>query len=48
MVRIVLKGSYPYIQSGGIWGTHYYSASLKNNKKTDNFRNHPPILVLTC
>ena len=33
---------------GGIWGAHYYSASPKNNNKTDNFRNRPPILVLNC
>ena len=33
---------------GGRWGAHSYLASPKNNKKKDNFRNWPPILVLNC
>ena len=33
---------------GGRWDAHSYLDSPKNNKKTDNFRNRPPILVLTC
>ena len=33
---------------GGRWGVHSYLASPKYNKKTDNFWNWPPLLVLTC
>ena len=33
---------------GRQWGAQSYLASLKNNKELDNFRNWPPILVLTC
>ena len=32
---------------GGIWGAHYCLASPKYNKKTNNFQNQLPLLVLT-
>ena len=32
---------------GGWLGAHYYLDLPKNNNKTDKFRNHTPILVLT-
>ena len=33
---------------GGRWDVHSYLSSPTYNKKTDNFRNWSPILVLTC